>query len=190
MRGSKKPKGSICEEVNLYSETERVTGNPIWWGIAIIGRFINIVIVLKLIGHCFYNSWESSELYKQAIQLPIWVNYIGISILWFCGLLMGSIWAYNINLTPFCLPMKKDYTLATGGPYRFVRHPLYTFYVLTTISLFMMTGIKWLIISLLCHLSCIPQAYSEEIALQKIFGKYYDDYASKTGMFLPKLFIH
>jgi len=95
---------------------------------------------------------------------------------------------YKINFTPFFAPMEKGYTLATGGPYKFVRHPIYVLYVLSAPSFFLMTGIKWFVVSLICYLSFIFQAYYEEKALKNIFGSAYEDYASKTGMFFPKLF--
>lgn len=188
LRGSRKPKGSISEDENQDPAPNRVTGNPILWLIAVIGLVIYYSTGLRLIGYCLSNSWESSNLYKQAIVFPIWVNYIGITLLWVSGLLKGSIFVYNINKTPFFIPMKKGYTLATGGPYRFVRHPTYLLYVLSALSIFLMTGIQTLIISLFCYLSFIPQAYYEEKALKEIFGEHYNNYALKTGMFLPKLF--
>ena len=102
----------------------------------------------------------------------------------------ASVKVFNINLTPCFMPMKEGYTLATGGPYKFVRHPKYLSEILTVLSLFMMTGIKELIIGFICWLFIVFQANSEEKALQKIFGKDWDDYASQTGMFIPKLTKH
>lgn len=188
VRGSRKPKGSIPEDKNQDSKPNRVTGNPILWLIAVIGLILYFSTVLRLIAYCLSNSWGSSNLYKQAFVFPIWVNYIGITLLWFSELLSGSILVYNINFTPFILPMKKGYTLSTGGPYRFVRHPTYLVYILCALSIFLMTGIPSLIISLFCYLSFILQAYYEEKALKEIFGEHYNNYALKTGMFLPKLF--
>ena len=187
-RGSKKPKGTILENVKSNPEAGRATGNPILWTIALIGLCVYFILLIKLIGHCLSNSWETSNLYRYAIRFPIWVNYIGIVIILFSGFLKGGIMIYNINFTPFFFPMKKDYTLATGGPYKFVRHPIYVLHVLWALSLFLMTGIQWFIVSLVCYLSYILQAYYEENALKKIFGAAYNDYASKTGMFFPKLF--
>ena len=186
--GSIKPKGSITEDGSSSSEVDREPVNPISFLISYFGFLIILVYLFRLIVHSINISWESSDLYRKAIQLPYWINYIGVFFLWFCGLLKGFIFAYNINVTPFCLPMKRGYTLATGGPYKYVRHPLYVHHVLLALSIFMMTGIIWLLVSLFCLLSLVLQAYSEEKALQKIFGKDWDDYASKTGMFIPKLF--
>jgi len=185
-RGSKKPRGSISEDVKSSSEVNRLPANPVLL-IACIGWIICVITYLRLFGHCFNNSWESSDLYKQAIQFPILVNYIGIAVLWFCGSLKASVLVYNINFTPCILPMKKGYTLATGGPYRCVRHPKYLHDILAALSLFMMTGIQELAIGLLCCFAFIFQAYSEEKALRKIFGKAWKDYASQTGMFIPKM---
>ena len=83
--------------------------------------------------------------------------------------------------------MKEGYTLATGGPYKFVRHPKYLSEILTALSLLMMTGIKVLIIGFICFLFFVIHAYSEEKALKKIFGQVWENYASKTGMFIPRL---
>lgn len=187
-RGSKKPKGTILENGKSNPEAGRKTGNPILWTITFVGLCVYFIIVIRMIGHCLTNSWESSNLYIHAIRFPIWVNYVGIGILWLSGILKGGIMTYNINFTPFFFPMKKDYMLATGGPYKFIRHPTYVLHVLWALSLFLMTGVQWLIISLVCYLSYIPQAYYEEKALQKIFGAAYEEYASKTGIFFPKLF--
>jgi len=187
-RGAKQPVGSISEQTNPQSEANRTTGNPILWLIAMTGLTIYFITVLRLLGYCLSTSWESSKFYKQAIQFPIWVNYVGITVLWFSGILKGTIMVYNINFTLFFMPMKKDFILATGGPYRFVRHPAYVLHVLWALSVFLMTGIQLLLISLFCYLSYILQAYYEEKALKEIFGDSYRNYASKTGMFFPKLF--
>jgi len=187
-KGSNKPDGTIVENDSSASQTGRITVNPLLWAIALFGLCVYFIIVIRLIGHCLTSSWESSNLYTQAIRFPIWVNYTGIAVIFFSGILKGSIMIYNINFTPFFFPMKKNYMLATGGPYKFVRHPIYVLHVLWALSFFLMTGIQWFIISFVCYLSYIPQAYCEEKALQKIFGSTYDDYKSKTGMFFPKLF--
>ena len=190
IRGSKKPKGSISEDITVSPEVDRVPGKLIVWLIALGGSIIYFVIFFKLIGHCLSNSWESSNLYKKAIQFPIWVNFVGISILWFCGLLKSFVMAFNVNYTLFFFPMKHGYTLATGGQYKFIRHPGYLMQILWALALFLMTGIQLLLISLFCYLFYIIQAYYEEKTLKRIFGDYYVNYVSKTGMFLPRFFKH
>ena len=187
MRGSKIPKGSILENDSSSSEVNRTPVNPIALLIIFIGAAIVVIHFVMLFGHCLSNSWESSDLYAQAIRFPVCINYIGIIIALLCQLLKAFALVYNINFTPAFLPMKEGYTLATGGPYKFVRHPKYLCDILGVLSLFMMTGIKVLIIGFICVLFFVFQAYSEEKALQKIFGKDWDAYASKTGMFIPKL---
>jgi len=134
--GSNKPDGTIVENDSSASQTGRITGNSLLWAIALFGLCVYFIIVIRLIGHCLTSSWESSNLYTQAIRFPIWVNYTGIAVIFFCGILKGGIMIYNINFTPFFFPMKNDYTLATGGPYKFVRHPIYVLHALWAMSFF------------------------------------------------------
>ena len=53
------------------------------------------------------------------------VNWIGIAGMWLLYALGASILMYNVNFTPCTQPMKARYVLATGGPYSYVRHPVY-----------------------------------------------------------------
>ena len=83
---------------------------------------------------------------------------------------------------------KKDHALVTIGPYRWIRHPLYT----TGVAIFVALGLvqaSWLILLLaviglvLIQLVVIP---AEEQALLAKFGDRYRDYMTGTGRMLPR----
>ena len=82
---------------------------------------------------------------------------------------------------------RRDHTLITDGPYRWIRHPLYTFGSLFFISLSLVTGI-WLIPLLVIPTFAIliQRTSIEERALQERFGDEYLRYSKRTGRFFPR----
>jgi protein-S-isoprenylcysteine O-methyltransferase Ste14 len=97
------------------------------------------------------------------------------------------------------LGVKKRQGLVTTGPYRFVRHPQYTSFLLLTIGLtgwsyFYITnffGMSWLSADETIALwylelfAYIILAFIEERYLSNKFGNEYTSYKIKTSLFLP-----
>jgi len=74
--------------------------------------------------------------------------------------------------------------LVTGGFYRWVRHPIYTF---TLIFLFFFPGMSWNLLALTIGITLytIIGAIFEEKKMVLTFGEAYVEYRKKTPMFLP-----
>jgi len=107
--------------------------------------------------------------------------------MWLVYALGAWILMYNVNFTPCTAPMKAKYVLATGGPYRYIRHPVYLSESLGTIFAFLATGVWANVFGVVSWLALIEQAKAEEASLERKFGKIYTDYMKRTGRFLPKL---
>jgi protein-S-isoprenylcysteine O-methyltransferase Ste14 len=120
-------------------------------------------------------------------NLPEWLNWMGIFGIWFTDALNVAILSYNVNFIPCYKPMNSKYILATGGPYRVIRHPVYLSESLETIFAFWATGIWINAIGVLSWFALRSQAKAEEEALEKLFGKTYSQYKARTGMFFPKI---
>jgi protein-S-isoprenylcysteine O-methyltransferase Ste14 len=82
----------------------------------------------------------------------------------------------------------QDHALLTSGPYRLVRHPIYSGYL----ALLLGSGIAALNICVLLLwplslLGILVQAGAEEQLLAKKFGPDYERYARRTGQLVPRL---
>lgn len=84
---------------------------------------------------------------------------------------------------------KSQHELVTHGPYRWIRHPLYTVGLTLLTSIGIMTA-SWLILffvlvmAILMRIVVIPR---EERNLLERFGDEYRAYMTRTGRFLPRL---
>jgi protein-S-isoprenylcysteine O-methyltransferase Ste14 len=121
------------------------------------------------------------------INLPEWLNWIGIFGIWFTDALNVDILSYNVNFTPCTKPMKSKYILETGGPYRVIRHPVYLSESLETVFASLATSIWVNVLGVLSWFALRSQAKAEEEALEKLFGKTYTQYKARTGMFFPRI---
>jgi protein-S-isoprenylcysteine O-methyltransferase Ste14 len=123
------------------------------------------------------------------LPLPNWVRWMGIAIALFgFGLLQ---WAQNTlgkNWSDTPRMLKEQY-LVMNGPYRFIRHPIYTaFFLILGSTLFIsanwLVGLAWIGMTVLEIASRIG---FEENLMIEYFGDEYRDYMKKTGRLLPKI---
>lgn len=85
--------------------------------------------------------------------------------------------------------LAKNQTLATGGPYQYIRHPLYLGSILAGAG-YCIAGGKWWFVALLAvFLGAVyaPVIRREEARLREIFPQVYSDYARKVPFFIPRL---
>jgi protein-S-isoprenylcysteine O-methyltransferase Ste14 len=121
--------------------------------------------------------------------LPLWLQWLGvilglasIPLIWWVQQALGS----NFSTT---LHVRQEHTLVTHGPYRWVRHPMYTVLYIHFLAVFLLTS-NWLIGGgFLGALTLIvaTRTRREEATMIEKFGQAYRDYMSRTGRFLPRL---
>ena len=92
------------------------------------------------------------------------------------------------NITPTVVT-RKEHTLVTSGPYRWVRHPLYVVGTGFWLSLSLLTAI-WLltVMAVFGFFLMFLRTPLEEARLAEKFGEEYRAYCRRTGRFFPKLF--
>lgn len=122
------------------------------------------------------------------IGLPEWVRWLGVGIGIACTSLIYWLFSsIGSGITPTSATRTK-HTLVTSGPYRWVRHPLYTVGSSMFIS-FGVTADNWFIIALgvLAFIGMAIRTPKEETNLIEKFGDEYREYMKHTGRFFPKL---
>jgi protein-S-isoprenylcysteine O-methyltransferase Ste14 len=107
---------------------------------------------------------------------------LGFTLLQWAQITLGKSWSDTPR-------MMKEQALVTRGPYRMIRHPIYTAFLailgsLLFISSNWLIGLCWIGMTSLEILSRIQY---EETIMSEYFGEQYRDYVKKTGRLLPRL---
>jgi protein-S-isoprenylcysteine O-methyltransferase Ste14 len=152
-----------------------------------------IMIALRVGGGLIWLLILAYMIYPPAvawatIPLPPWLRWMGV----FGGFaaVVLLIWMFSslgMNITDTVV-IRKEHKLVTQGPYRWIRHPLYTFGGLLFISLSLVSQI-WLIplLAIPTMAILVQRTAIEEKALQERFGEEYNQYSKQTGRFFPRL---
>ena len=85
------------------------------------------------------------------------------------------------------LVIREGHKLVRTGPYRYVRHPMYSSYLMLFMGAFLVSG-NWVIglsgTAVIATLMTVRLAREEALLVER-FGKEYEEYRSSTGMFIP-----
>ena len=146
---------------------------------------VGIPFMLTLVAYMV----QPSILDWARIQFPAWMQWIGVALglaslplIWWVQSALGS----NFSTV---LHVRDEHTLVTSGPYRWVRHPMYTVLYMNLLAAFLLTE-NWLIGGVfLVSLTLIvaSRIHREEQTMLEKFGGQYQDYMQQTGRFLPRL---
>lgn len=99
--------------------------------------------------------------------------------LW-CYAAMGDAWRIGIN-------RKEKVSLVTGGPYRTMRHPIYSFQIVMLAGVALLLPTPLSLAALAVHFVCVlVKASDEEQFLLGSVGEEYGTYLSRTGRLFPK----
>ena len=177
--------------VSIYyrRKADRETGGPV----SLKDEGLPITIVLRLSG---FSLWLSVFAY---LLNPAWMSWSHLDLSerarWI-GVGMGMLadamayWVFSNlgnNVTPTVVT-RSSATLVTSGPYRWIRHPLYTMGMMAYLG-FALLAENWFI-ALMALVSFIVLAIrvpGEEAKLLEKFGDAYRNYIKATGRFLPRL---
>ncbi|HZF36400.1 MAG TPA: isoprenylcysteine carboxylmethyltransferase family protein [Candidatus Angelobacter sp.] len=113
------------------------------------------------------------------------VNTVSLALLAIGSALAVYAFSY-LNRSASIMPEARR--LVTGGPYRFLRHPVYLFEEIGIIGLALPFASVWALLLLLLHIACqFQRMKNEERVLRGAFPEY-DDYARRTARVIPGLY--
>lgn len=160
-----------------------------------ISRRVDGSVMMTVIKVAGMFLWFSPLIY---LLNPRWMDWskMGLheSLRW-AGVLLGVLcvagiyWLFSsigTGITPTSAT-REQHRLVTHGPYRWVRHPLYTIGSSLFIAFGMMAD-NWFIavLGILAFIAMAVRTPKEEANLIEKFGDEYREYMKRTGRFFPK----
>jgi protein-S-isoprenylcysteine O-methyltransferase Ste14 len=150
-------------------------------------RLSYMVLTVAAFWLIFFNvpqPWLHTRLYSPTL----WTNSLGIAItaaglgfaLW-ARAYLGSNWSGAVSV-------KVGHELVRTGPYRWVRHPIYSGMILAMLGTALaLHQVRGLIAVVLAYAGFTIKSRIEEATMSATFGSAYADYSSTTGAILPRL---
>ena len=113
------------------------------------------------------------------VGLAIWILGLGLAV--WARIYLGRNWGMPTST-------KEDPELVTSGPYRTIRHPIYTGILLALIGSAIAVSVWWLIVVALIGGYFIYSAFVEERNMTRSFPSAYPEYQHSTKMLIPFIF--
>lgn len=122
------------------------------------------------------------------IGLPIWIRWLGVGMGIICDVLLLWLFRSLGNSISPTVGTRTGHRLVKNGPYRYVRHPLYSVGSSLFISYALMAD-NWFFAALavLALVLLAIRLPKEEGQLIARFGDEYRDYIKSTGAFFPRI---
>jgi protein-S-isoprenylcysteine O-methyltransferase Ste14 len=114
----------------------------------------------------------------------------GVGLVIFALGLALAVWARQYLGRNWGMPMTKkaDPELVRTGPYRYVRHPIYSGIILAMVGTAVAISVYWLVAVIALGAYFTYSAFIEERNMTKLFPDTYPDYKHSTKMLIPFIF--
>jgi len=172
--------------VKNHSQPDNVTLRKRQEGIASkVSGVLGVIGFISMIAFVINPNW----LAFTSLSLSLWLRWAGVAfalagftLLQWAQVTLGKSWSDTPR-------MMKEQTLITSGPYQFIRHPIYTAFILILgstllISANWLIGLAWLGMTIM---EVASRVGFEESLMLEYFGDQYREYMKKTGRLLPRL---
>ena len=148
-------------------------------------RLCGVLAWALLAAYLMIPTWVS----WSSLALPAWLRWAGapLALLVVPPLLFWTFHSLGKYLTDTVVT-RREHTLVTHGPYRWVRHPFYVVVVLWGLAISLLTA-NWLLalLGIAAVTMLVIRTRVEEAKLAERFGDEYRAYARRTGRFFPLL---
>jgi protein-S-isoprenylcysteine O-methyltransferase Ste14 len=166
---------------------ERISWAAEGLAVMVLLRLAGLLGWLSLIVYLLNPAWMA----WSAVPLPVWLRWFGVATATLSLPLMYWLFrSIGRNITQ-TVETRKEHQLVTTGPYRWVRHPLYSVGTLLFGS-FALIAANWFmaLATLLGFVMLWVRLPNEERYLLERFGDEYKEYMKRTGRFVPRLRAH
>ena len=154
-------------------------------GAGLISNLLALLALTNLVLYVINPEWMA----WAALPFPDWLRTLGVlvavagfALLQWSHQALGRNWSDQPRIT-------QSQTLTISGPYRWIRHPIYTSFLMILGSTLLITanwfiGLTWILVTVIDIRSRIE---FEEEKLQDRFDESYESYKQSTGKLLPRL---
>jgi protein-S-isoprenylcysteine O-methyltransferase Ste14 len=145
-------------------------------------------LVLALAGFLlFEQAWVLGVLGVRILPQTSIVGWFGVALTFFgavisiwARIIIGSNWSSRVTI-------KVDHQLIRSGPYKYVRHPIYTGMLLAFLGTAVVLGeLRGLVAIALAVVALSLKAQREEKFMRSEFGDSYQQYRGQTGFLVPR----
>lgn len=154
------------------------------------GRTLIVLRLLALVGFLPLLLWLVNPAWVQWARFPApdWLRMA--ALVGAIAIVPAFVWlfrAIGLNISPR-ETTREGHRLIVRGPYRYIRHPLYSF-GLVFYGLLALVSAQWWLAAVLaiCFVALVWRTGREEANLVARFGDDYRRYMAQTGRFFPRL---
>jgi protein-S-isoprenylcysteine O-methyltransferase Ste14 len=173
-----------------------------WWVFAInvkatvrrqpaLSRLMNMVVLWCAVGLLFWGRFIPVRGWMEERFLPVsqWPFWAALGALLTLAGLLFTVWArvyLGRNWSGLFATIKADHELVTGGPYGWVRHPIYSGLMLAFVGTALAIG-QWrgVLATVLALVAIVHRIIVEEGFMREQFGTAYDCYARHVRALVP-----
>jgi protein-S-isoprenylcysteine O-methyltransferase Ste14 len=154
------------------------------------GRRLSYVLpmavgIALIFSHRAHYSWLGARFAPDTTALAVIgvvATAAGVALAMWARYILGENWSAVVSI-------RQDHELIRIGPYRTMRHPIYTGMLLALLGTALVVGeVRALLGLVIVVLGFYRKARQEETLLSREFGVGFESHAKHTGMFLPKIF--
>jgi protein-S-isoprenylcysteine O-methyltransferase Ste14 len=161
---------------------KRSIASRAWWtqGLMRLGMVVVALSAIRIfgLGHALRmaQAYQTRSIVLGAIGMVVVAAGIGLAV--YARVYLGRNWGMPMS-------RKEDPELVTGGPYAFVRHPIYTGIILAMLGSAIGESLFWALPLVLFAAYFVHCARQEEELMRAQFPEQYPDYMRRTNMIVP-----